>query len=91
MKLTSLSARKMVICHWHYSMVAPPTKKKTSVIAAAVAAAAATGASSLSVPSTMVRRGTAPDMIQMELASINEQFSGSAMLVCLGSSVEERY
>ena len=75
----------MVFCYWYYSMVAAPSKKKTSVIAAAVAAAAATGASSLSVPSAMVRQGTAPDMIQTELASINEQFSGSAMLVCLGS------
>ena len=64
-------------------MVSAPAKKKTSVIAAAVAAAAATGASSLSVPSAMVRRGSAPDMIQTELASINEQISGTAMLVCV--------
>ena len=78
---SSLSSRDTV--SGRCSMVAAPAKKKKSVIAAAVAAAAATGASSLSVPSAMVRRGSAPDMIQTELASINEQISGTALLVCV--------
>ena len=63
------------------SLVASPAKKKTSVIAAAVAAAAATGATSLSVPSSITRRGSMPDIIKTELASINEQIGATAMLV----------